>query len=243
MVARPARERALRDQPADLNSVKDAKGADCTKKMKPRFRDRDLGFANWWTVGCCVTGPYPAQFGRDGFEVTKEAACAAVGASGEIEFGARRAGGIVTAGRGAIAGAESPEAANGERLSGCILDKTEELTGGVIVDVDRAFVEVSGVEVALTVDSGAGEAGVAGSVSGLFHHNGVCGWRRSAAGYSDGRFPSGDGGVNGGEKKIRGTPAARRTSVELPLAIVPVGVLVGKVLLVGSALGMSRQVD
>ena len=29
------------------------------------------------------------QFSRDGFEVTKEAACAVVGAGGEIEFGAR----------------------------------------------------------------------------------------------------------------------------------------------------------
>jgi hypothetical protein len=33
-----------------------------------------------------------------------------VGAGGEIEFGARRASGVVTAGEGAVAGAESPEA-------------------------------------------------------------------------------------------------------------------------------------
>jgi hypothetical protein len=73
------------------------------------------------------------QFGRDGFEVTKETACAVVGARGEIEFGARRASGVVTAGGGAVAGAEGPEAANGERLSGCVLDQADELTSGVIV--------------------------------------------------------------------------------------------------------------
>jgi hypothetical protein len=74
----------------------------------------------------------------------------------------------------------------------------------VVVDVDRAFVEVGGVGVALAVDGGAGEACVAGSVGGLYHHHGVRGRRRSATGYSDGRVPSGDGAVNGGEKKIRG---------------------------------------
>jgi hypothetical protein len=68
----------------------------------------------------------------------------------------------------------------------------------------RAFVEVGGVEVAFAVDGGAGEAGVAGSVGGLYHHHGVRGRRRGAAGYFDGQVPSGDGGVNGGEKKIRG---------------------------------------
>jgi hypothetical protein len=276
------------------------------------------------------------QFCRDGFEVTKEAACAVVGAGGEIEFGGRRASGVVAAGGGAVAGAEGPEAANGERLSGCVLDEADELTSGeivggngaaairgsgtgelayeqvvakyaeverregyaprciepvsvfetfkeltiggkdvdvpeagavgfqgvaflvedegdddvvtdgldveghevprktivreglfvfgavvpigisipawlqshfvegVVVDVDRAFVEVGGIEVALAVDGGAGEAGVAGSVGGLYHHHGMRGRRRTAAGYSDGWVPSGDGAVNGGEKKIRG---------------------------------------
>ena len=38
---------------------------------------------------------------------------------------------------------------------------------GVVVDVDGAFVEVGGVEVAIAVDGGAGEAGVAGAVGGL----------------------------------------------------------------------------
>jgi hypothetical protein len=61
------------------------------------------------------------RFGRDWFEVT------------EIEFGAGRASGVVTAGRGAVAGAKSPEAANGERLSGCGLDEANELTRGEIV--------------------------------------------------------------------------------------------------------------
>jgi hypothetical protein len=57
-----------------------------------------------------------------------------VGAGGEIEFGARRASGVVTgAGGGAVAGAESPEATNGERLSGSVLYKTDELTSGEIV--------------------------------------------------------------------------------------------------------------
>jgi hypothetical protein len=50
-----------------------------------------------------------------------------------IEFGARRAGGVVTTGGSAVAGAEGPEAANGERLSGCVLDEADELTGGEIV--------------------------------------------------------------------------------------------------------------
>ena len=37
----------VEDSQRSLNSVKDAKGGDCTKKMKPRFRGRDLGFAYW----------------------------------------------------------------------------------------------------------------------------------------------------------------------------------------------------
>ena len=73
------------------------------------------------------------QLGRDRLEVTKETACAVVGAGREIEFGARRASGVVTSGGGAVAGAESPEAANGDRLSGCILDQADELTCGEIV--------------------------------------------------------------------------------------------------------------
>src|ERR1700691_1782422 len=40
------------------------------------------------------------------------------------------------------------------------------------------------------------------------------------------------------KRKSAGAPAARRKSVGLPLAMVPVGVPVGKVLLLGSALGM-----
>jgi hypothetical protein len=56
-----------------------------------------------------------------------------VGSGGEIEFGARRASGVVTPGGGAVAGAESPEAADGERLSGCVLDEADELTSGEIV--------------------------------------------------------------------------------------------------------------
>jgi hypothetical protein len=67
------------------------------------------------------------QFCRDGFEVTKEAARAVVGTGGEIELGARRAGRVVTTDERAVAGAESPEAANGERLPGCVLDEAGEL--------------------------------------------------------------------------------------------------------------------
>ena len=37
---------ARRIRSAHLSSVNDAKGADCAKKMKPRFRGPDLGFAN-----------------------------------------------------------------------------------------------------------------------------------------------------------------------------------------------------
>jgi len=54
---------------------------------------------------------------RDGFELTKQTARAAMGASDEEEFGAGRASGAVTSAGGAIAGAKSPEAANGQRLS------------------------------------------------------------------------------------------------------------------------------
>jgi hypothetical protein len=36
---------ARRIRSAHLSSVNDAKGADCAKKMKPRFGGRDLGFA------------------------------------------------------------------------------------------------------------------------------------------------------------------------------------------------------
>jgi hypothetical protein len=71
-----------------------------------------------------------------------------VGAGGEIEFGARRAGGVVTTGGSAVPRAEGPEAANGERLSGCVLDEADELTGGEIVGGDGAAA-ISG--------SGAGE--------------------------------------------------------------------------------------
>ena len=88
------------------------------------------------------------QFGRDGFEVTKEPACTVVGAGGEIEFGARGASGIVTPGGGAVAGAQSPEATNGECLSGCVLDEADELTSGEIVGGNGAA-PISG--------SGAGE--------------------------------------------------------------------------------------
>lgn len=56
-----------------------------------------------------------------------------VGAGGEIEFGARRTSGVVTAGGGTVSGAEGPKAVNGERLSGCILDQADELTSGEIV--------------------------------------------------------------------------------------------------------------
>jgi hypothetical protein len=55
-----------------------------------------------------------------------------VAAGGEIGFGARRPSGVVTAGGGAVAGAESPEAADGGRLSGCVLDEADELTSGEI---------------------------------------------------------------------------------------------------------------
>jgi hypothetical protein len=93
------------------------------------------------------------QFGGDGFEVAKETACAVVAAGGEIEFGgARRASGVVTAGGGAVAGAESPEAADGERLSGCLLDEADELTSG----------EITGGNGAATIRaSGSGELAIA----------------------------------------------------------------------------------
>jgi hypothetical protein len=53
---------------------------------KPRLRDQDLDFANWWKceVGLLVVAH--GQVGGDGFEVAKEAACAVVGAGGEIEL-------------------------------------------------------------------------------------------------------------------------------------------------------------
>ena len=58
--------------------------------MKPRFRGRDLGFANLVAKGgvglLVVTHD---QFSRDGREVAKESACALVGSGAEIDFAAR----------------------------------------------------------------------------------------------------------------------------------------------------------
>jgi hypothetical protein len=308
--------------------------AGAQKKAKPRFEGRDLDFANWvrlWKLGLLIVAH--GQFGGDGFEVAKEAACALVWTGGEVKLGGGSPGGVVAAGGGAVAGAESPQAVDGERVSACVSDQAEELAGGeviggngpaafraagagelayeqrvaenaeverresyapgrvepvavfealkkssiggedinvaqagtigfervaflvedvgdddvvpdgldvegheipgqtivgeclvtfvawaaiaisvhvwlqinfvegVVVDVDGAPIEVGGVEVALALDGGAGEAGVAGAVGGLDHDDGVRGGRRSAGGYCDGWVPSGDSAVNGREEK------------------------------------------
>jgi hypothetical protein len=71
-----------------LNNVKDAKGARIVRKSgSPDFEVEIRASQVGGDVGLLIVTH--GQFGRDGFEVTKEAACAAVGASGEIEFGAR----------------------------------------------------------------------------------------------------------------------------------------------------------
>ena len=54
---------------------------------KPRFRVRDLGFAHWGVGGFGLLVVAYGQFGGDRFDVAKEAACAMVGACGEIELG------------------------------------------------------------------------------------------------------------------------------------------------------------
>ncbi|MEA2257561.1 MAG: hypothetical protein QOJ51_386, partial [Acidobacteriaceae bacterium] len=69
----------------------------------------------------------------DRFEVAKEATRAVVGAGREIEFCGWRGGGIVAARGSAIAGADGPEAVDGERFSSRILHQADEFTAGEIV--------------------------------------------------------------------------------------------------------------
>jgi hypothetical protein len=56
----------------------------------------------------------------------------------------------------------------------------------IIVNVDGAFIEVSGLEVMVAIHRGTRETGVAGAVRGLNHNDGVRGGRRGAGSDSDG---------------------------------------------------------
>ncbi|MEA2257560.1 MAG: hypothetical protein QOJ51_385 [Acidobacteriaceae bacterium] len=111
----------------------------------------------------------------------------------------------------------------------------------IIVGVDSAFIEVGGVEVAITIHRGASETGVAGSVRSLDHDDGVRGGRRRTGSYSNSWVPSGDGAVNGGEEKsgrrawsqgeVRGTGVGDGAG----------GSAVGKGLVVGVGFGNSHD--
>ena len=68
----------------------------------------DFGVGIWAREFCGGIGLLVVALGQfcgDGFEVAEEAACAVVGAGGEVEFGGGRAGGVGAAGGGAVAGA------------------------------------------------------------------------------------------------------------------------------------------
>jgi hypothetical protein len=110
---------------------------------------------------------------------------------------------------------------------------------GGVVYVDGTFIEVGGVEITAAVESCAREAGVARAVGGFDHDGGAS---------LDGGAPPGATPTVGfhpdivpsivEKRKSAGAPGASRKSVGLLLAMVRVGVPVGKTLLLGSDFGM-----
>jgi hypothetical protein len=109
----------------------------------------------------------------------------------------------------------------------------------IVVNIHSTFVEVGGVEIAITVNKSTGMPGVTGTIGSLDYDDGVGGRSRGPAGsYADVWVPAGDGAVKGGKEKSAAAPAARTKSLGLESAIVPVGVPVGKVLLLGLAFGI-----
>ncbi len=76
-----------------------------------------------------------------------------------------------------------------------------------VVDIDATFGEVGCVEVAVPVDEGASEAGVAGSIGRLDHDDGIDGGSSGAGRDPDVRVPPGDCAVESSEEKAGGKTA------------------------------------
>jgi len=76
-----------------------------------------------------------------------------------------------------------------------------------VVDVDAAVGEVGCVEVAVPVDEGAGETGVAGSIGRFDGDDGIDGGSSSTGRDADVRVPPGDCAVEGSEEKAGGKTA------------------------------------
>jgi hypothetical protein len=76
-----------------------------------------------------------------------------------------------------------------------------------VVDVDAAVVKVGYLEVAVRVDEGTGESGVAGSVCCFDGDDGIDGGSSGAGRDADARVPPGDCAVEGCEEKAGGKTA------------------------------------
>jgi hypothetical protein len=107
-----------------------------------------------------------------------------------------------------------------------------------VVDIDAAFVEVGSVEVAVAVDQSAGETGVAGSIGRFDGDDGMDGGSSGAGRNGDVRVPPGDCAVEGSEEKAGGKTAREDEVGGDAVEDCSGGVPVGKVLLLGSTLGM-----
>ena len=92
-----------------------------------------------------------------------------------------------------------------------------------VVDIDAAFVEVGCIEVAVTVNEGAGETGVAGSIGCFDGDDGIDGGRIGAGCDGDVRVPSGIAPSRVAKRKTEGKPPGRTKSVGTLLKIVPWG--------------------
>ena len=77
-------------------------------------------------------------FCGDGDQVSKEALCSLLGASGEVDFRCRRLVRVEAVWRRAVGGTHAPDAIDGEGLSGLILEQTVESTGCEIVGGDES---------------------------------------------------------------------------------------------------------
>jgi hypothetical protein len=73
---------------------------------------------------------------------------------------------------------------------------------GIVIDIDSSLIEVGGVKIAIALNDGAREPGVAGAIGGLDYDNAVRGGARCATGsYSNIWVPSGEGAIKSGEEK------------------------------------------
>jgi hypothetical protein len=75
----------------------------------------------------------------------------------------------------------------------------------IVVNIHSTFVEVGGVEIAITVNESTGKPGVTGTIGSLDYDDGVRGRSRSpACSYADVWVPAGDGASKGGKEKVSG---------------------------------------